>query len=101
MSRQLWRPVTEADGVSIEVLTIFTDALTAWKDEYLNAVGVPKNFEGEWDFVSVEYFPPLPALITVVLLFLRINMSALLSFILGRVILCERRHISHHVDYLV
>ena len=53
MSRQLWRPATECDGVSFDTLCTFARALTEWRDEYLNLVGVPSNFEGEWDFVSV------------------------------------------------
>ncbi|KAJ7134442.1 hypothetical protein C8R44DRAFT_770486 [Mycena epipterygia] len=52
MSRNLWRPVTDSDGVSFEVLYMLTTALSDWRDEYLTVVGVPSNFEGEWDFVS-------------------------------------------------
>ncbi|KAF8964208.1 hypothetical protein BDZ97DRAFT_1919159 [Flammula alnicola] len=52
MSRQLWRPATDSDGVSFDSLCTFANALTEWRDEFLNLVGVPSNFEGEWDFVS-------------------------------------------------
>ncbi|TFK40606.1 hypothetical protein BDQ12DRAFT_679740 [Crucibulum laeve] len=52
MSRQLWRPATDADGVPFDVLSTISAALTEWRDEFLNLVGVPSNFEGEWDFVS-------------------------------------------------
>ncbi|KAL0960646.1 hypothetical protein HGRIS_005674 [Hohenbuehelia grisea] len=52
MSRQLWRPATEADGVSLDVLTSCITALVEWRESYLSMVGVPSNFEGEWDFVS-------------------------------------------------
>ena len=55
MSRQLWRPATECDGVSFDALCTFARALTEWRDQYLNLVGVPSNFEGEWDFVSVGF----------------------------------------------
>lgn len=55
MSRQLWRPATECDGVSFDTLCTFARSLTEWRDEYLNQVGVPSNFEGEWDFVSVGF----------------------------------------------
>ena len=55
MSRQLWRPATECDGVSFDTLCTFARSLTEWRDEYLNQVGVPSNFEGEWDFVSVSF----------------------------------------------
>ncbi|KAF8194249.1 hypothetical protein BJ912DRAFT_1021497 [Pholiota molesta] len=52
MSRQLWRPATDSDGISFDNLCTFANALTEWRDEFLNLVGVPSNFEGEWDFVS-------------------------------------------------
>ncbi|KIM43381.1 hypothetical protein M413DRAFT_403216 [Hebeloma cylindrosporum] len=52
MSRQLWRPATDSDGIPFDNLCTFAHALTEWRDEYLNLVGVPSNFEGEWDFVS-------------------------------------------------
>jgi hypothetical protein len=52
MSRQLWRPVTESDGVPFETLCSFSTALSEWRDQYLTVVGVPSNFEAEWDFVS-------------------------------------------------
>ncbi|KAF8895414.1 hypothetical protein BD779DRAFT_1499404 [Infundibulicybe gibba] len=52
MSRQLWRPTTESEGLPYEVLCSFITALTDWRDEFLTLVGVPSNFEGEWDFVS-------------------------------------------------
>ncbi|PPQ89644.1 hypothetical protein CVT25_013831 [Psilocybe cyanescens] len=52
MSRQLWRPATDSDGISFDNLCTFAKALTEWREEYLNLVGVPSNFEGEWDFVS-------------------------------------------------
>ncbi|KAI0632440.1 hypothetical protein C8Q77DRAFT_924437 [Trametes polyzona] len=52
MSRQLWRPATESDGIPIDVLTNFMTLLNEWRDEHLQHVGVPTNFEAEWDFVS-------------------------------------------------
>ncbi|KAF7314275.1 hypothetical protein MKEN_00900100 [Mycena kentingensis (nom. inval.)] len=52
MSRNLWRPSTDADGVPFDMLYAVTTALSTWRDEFLNVVGVPTNFEGEWDFVS-------------------------------------------------
>ena len=61
MSRQLWKPVTESDGIPYDNLVAFTTALVEWRDEYLSMVGVPTNFEGTWDFVSVCFvsFTPL------------------------------------------
>ncbi|KAI8978802.1 hypothetical protein BD414DRAFT_516765 [Trametes punicea] len=52
MSRQLWRPATESDGIPVDVLTNFIDLLNEWRDEYLQHVGVPPAFPAEWDFVS-------------------------------------------------
>ncbi|KAJ7069876.1 hypothetical protein C8F01DRAFT_1207397 [Mycena amicta] len=52
MSRNLWRPSTDSDGVPFDVLYMLTTSLSTWRDEYLTVVGVPSNFEGEWDFVS-------------------------------------------------
>ncbi|EMD40074.1 hypothetical protein CERSUDRAFT_81362 [Gelatoporia subvermispora B] len=52
MARQLWRPATESDGVPHDVLRIIVTQLVDWRDEHLQHVGVPSNFEAEWDFVS-------------------------------------------------
>nr|VWO94904.1 Zn(2)-C6 fungal-type domain-containing protein [Ganoderma boninense] len=52
MSRQLWRPATESDGIPLDVLNGFMSMLSDWREEHLQHVGVPSNFEAEWDFVS-------------------------------------------------
>ncbi|TFK52292.1 hypothetical protein OE88DRAFT_1807225 [Heliocybe sulcata] len=52
MSRQLWRPATESDGVPFETLCNFVHLLGDWRDQYLTKVGVPSNFQAAWDFVS-------------------------------------------------
>ncbi|OCH88689.1 hypothetical protein OBBRIDRAFT_795009 [Obba rivulosa] len=52
MSRQLWRPATESDGIPHDVLRNIMTQLVDWREEYLQHVGVPSNFEAEWDFVS-------------------------------------------------
>lgn len=52
MSRQLWRPATESDGIPLDVLVNIMTLLNEWKDEHLQRVGVPSNFAAEWDFVS-------------------------------------------------
>ncbi|KAH9948835.1 hypothetical protein B0H21DRAFT_204183 [Amylocystis lapponica] len=52
MSRQLWRPATESDGIPLEVLLSFMTLLSEWREEHLHHVGVPSNLEAEWDFVS-------------------------------------------------
>ena len=52
MSKQLWRPTTESDGIPFEVLVALVNALNEWREEHLPRVGVPSDFESEWDFVS-------------------------------------------------
>ncbi|KAF5389321.1 hypothetical protein D9757_003453 [Collybiopsis confluens] len=52
MSRQLWRPVTDVDGIPFETLRSFASELRRWRDEYLSRVGVPKTYNAAWDFVT-------------------------------------------------
>ncbi|KAK7690393.1 hypothetical protein QCA50_007051 [Cerrena zonata] len=52
MSRYLWRPATESDGVPVQTVWGFMNSLDEWKDQYLNQVGVPPNFPSDWDFIS-------------------------------------------------
>ncbi|CCM05930.1 uncharacterized protein FIBRA_08169 [Fibroporia radiculosa] len=52
MSRQLWRPATESDGIPLNELLTFMNLLNDWREEHLQHVGVPSNFHSEWDFVS-------------------------------------------------
>ncbi|KAH9890013.1 hypothetical protein C8Q73DRAFT_747714 [Cubamyces lactineus] len=52
MSRQLWRPATESDGIPADVLMGFMTMLNEWRDEHLSHVGVPPTFPADWDFVS-------------------------------------------------
>lgn len=52
MSRQLWRPATESDGIPLEVILTFMTQLQEWKDEHFAQVGMPANFNPESDFVS-------------------------------------------------
>lgn len=52
MSRQLWKPSVDSDGVPFETLTYFSSELSKWRDQYLTSVGVPANYAGTWDFVS-------------------------------------------------
>ncbi|KAF8631772.1 hypothetical protein AX17_004987 [Amanita inopinata Kibby_2008] len=51
MSRQLWKPATDSDGIPYDVLCSFSQALSQWRDSYLHLVGV-QGFAGEWDFVT-------------------------------------------------
>lgn len=56
MSRQLWRPITDADGIPFETLRTFASELRIWRDKYLARVGVPKTYNEGWDFVTVCSF---------------------------------------------
>lgn len=53
MSRSLWKPVTDSEGVPLEVLQTFSNALEEWRTHYLKIVGVPSSENGSWDFVTV------------------------------------------------
>ncbi|KAI9465043.1 hypothetical protein BJY52DRAFT_1114446 [Lactarius psammicola] len=52
MSKNLWIPTTDSDGVPIEVLRGIMQQLNEWRAQYLPRVGVPADFDEEWDFVS-------------------------------------------------
>ena len=52
MSKNLWIPTTDSDGVPLEVLRGITQQLNEWRAQYLPRVGVPTDFDAEWDFVS-------------------------------------------------
>jgi hypothetical protein len=52
MSKNLWIPTTDSDGVPVEVLRGITHQLNEWRSQYLPRVGVPTDFAAEWDFVS-------------------------------------------------
>lgn len=52
MSKNLWIPTTDAEGVPVEVLRAITQQLNDWRAQYLPRVGVPTDFAAEWDFVS-------------------------------------------------
>ncbi|THH09528.1 hypothetical protein EW145_g1941 [Phellinidium pouzarii] len=52
MSKQLWRPSTESDGIPFDALCNIVSGLNDWREEHLPRVGVPSDFESEWDFVS-------------------------------------------------
>jgi len=52
MSKNLWIPTTDAEGVPVEVLRVIIQQLNDWRAQYLPRVGVPTDFAAEWDFVS-------------------------------------------------
>jgi len=52
MSKNLWIPTTDSDGVPVEVLRVIIQQLNEWREQYLPRVGVPTDFAAEWDFVS-------------------------------------------------
>lgn len=52
MSKNLWIPTTDSDGVPVEFLRGISHQLNDWRSQYLPRVGVPTDFAAEWDFVS-------------------------------------------------
>ncbi|KAI0269919.1 hypothetical protein BC834DRAFT_863954 [Gloeopeniophorella convolvens] len=52
MSKNLWIPTTDSDGVPVDVLRGIMAQLNEWRAQYLPRVGVPTDFAAEWDFVS-------------------------------------------------
>ena len=52
MSKHLWIPSTDSDGVPLEVLRGIMAQLNDWREQYLPQVGIPPSLAAEWDFVS-------------------------------------------------
>ncbi|KAH7340911.1 hypothetical protein B0J17DRAFT_716088 [Rhizoctonia solani] len=52
MSRMLWTPVMAEEGIPAKVIQDLITRLSRWRDVYLNTVGVPSNFEADWNFVA-------------------------------------------------
>jgi CRISPR/Cas system CMR-associated protein Cmr3 (group 5 of RAMP superfamily) len=52
MSRLLWTPAMAEEGIPAKVIQDLISRLNLWRDNYLNAVGVPSNFEADWNFVA-------------------------------------------------
>ncbi|KAF8272856.1 hypothetical protein EI94DRAFT_1769658 [Lactarius quietus] len=52
MSKNLWIPTIDSDGVPVEVLRGIMQQLNEWRAQYLPRVGVPTDFDADWDFVS-------------------------------------------------
>ncbi|KAG9024323.1 hypothetical protein FRB95_011644 [Tulasnella sp. JGI-2019a] len=52
MCRVLWIPATENDGIPFDSLVTLVAHYSQWRDEHLDRVGVPSNFEADWDFVA-------------------------------------------------
>ena len=53
MARKLWRPATEGDGIPLEVLRTFCQALCDWRTEFFDKVSVHMN-DYSGDFVTVR-----------------------------------------------
>ncbi|EEB97718.1 hypothetical protein MPER_02908, partial [Moniliophthora perniciosa FA553] len=51
MARKLWRPATEGDGIPLEVLRTFCQALCDWRTEFFDKVSVHMN-DYSGDFVT-------------------------------------------------
>ncbi|KAM6489046.1 hypothetical protein JOM56_015458 [Amanita muscaria] len=52
MSRHLWKPIVESDGIAYGILCTFSQELTQWRNDYLQLVGIQNGSVGDWDFVS-------------------------------------------------
>jgi hypothetical protein len=52
MSRYLWRPSVEAEGIAFSELSSIVVSLLEWRHEHLVKVGVPSDFRADWDFVA-------------------------------------------------
>jgi hypothetical protein len=52
MSRMLWTPAMAEEGIPAKVIQDLMTRLNRWRDVYLNTVGVPSNFEADWNFVA-------------------------------------------------
>lgn len=52
LARQLARPDVVANGIHYSTLRETMSDLHRWKDEYLQSVGVPNNFQANWDFIA-------------------------------------------------
>jgi hypothetical protein len=51
MSRQLWRPIIQTEGVPYGVLCTLIRELHTWRSDYLTKVGVPGT-STKWDFLA-------------------------------------------------
>ena len=52
MSKNLWRPASEAEGIPYAILCSVVAQIYEWRDQYLHQVGVPPNSAANWDFIS-------------------------------------------------
>lgn len=52
LSKQLWRPAVEAEGIPFATLCAFMTQVYDWRDQWLMQVGVPPNSASDWDFIS-------------------------------------------------
>ncbi|CCA70194.1 hypothetical protein PIIN_04133 [Serendipita indica DSM 11827] len=52
LARNLSRPDVTTSGIPLRVLETAMKSLREWKEKYLNIVGVPNNFQADWDFVA-------------------------------------------------
>ncbi|KAG8961186.1 hypothetical protein FRC03_005692 [Tulasnella sp. 419] len=52
MCRTLWVPSSELDGIPYESAMTLISLFSQWREEHLDKVGVPSNFEADWDFVA-------------------------------------------------
>lgn len=51
MSRQLWRPAAQTEGISHNVIRRLMHSIYEWQAEHLDKVGVPSS-QVNWDFLA-------------------------------------------------
>jgi hypothetical protein len=52
LARNLSRPDVSNQGMPVKILREAMFSLQRWKDEFLQLVGVPNNFQADWDFIA-------------------------------------------------
>ncbi|PVG00244.1 hypothetical protein CPB86DRAFT_701823 [Serendipita vermifera] len=52
LARQLSKPGVSSQGIPFDVIKHAMASLTSWKEDWLHIVGVPNNFQADWDFVA-------------------------------------------------
>ncbi|KAH8824974.1 hypothetical protein DL96DRAFT_1817587 [Flagelloscypha sp. PMI_526] len=52
MAKQLWKPSSDSEGIPLQYLVQAMNGLTSWRTEFLEKVGVPKNYSGNWNFME-------------------------------------------------
>ena len=93
MCRCLWIPSAEADGIPYQTIITLVNSFSQWRDEHLDRVGVPSNFEADWDFVAAVTACKLPTIV------FAYSTHSTHSIHVGFWIRFERCYVPCYVDY--